>query len=186
MACAAVLVRRRRRGGPARGSAHRRRSVAFAARATPFTCLRARPARVRLLSSASLRDLNPVVAPVEDNVSTAANHARLQQSSRSGSLVLVDALGDLPVLVPSPRRPPVRVSVPGVAAPRLTVELDEETTSIVRRLAKPNRAAAFVRRAVIAQAERDEFLGELAEIQAAYGRLVARVELIERRLGIEP
>jgi hypothetical protein len=61
---------------------------------------------------------------------------------------------------------------------RMSLTLDDETTAIVRREAKPNQGSAWVRTAIIEKAARDEHRAELDELRA-------RVAFIERHLGIE-
>jgi hypothetical protein len=60
---------------------------------------------------------------------------------------------------------------------RMSLTLDDETTAIVRREAKPNQGSAWVRAAIIEKAARDEHRSELDELRA-------RVERLERHLEI--
>jgi hypothetical protein len=60
----------------------------------------------------------------------------------------------------------------------MALTLDDETTAIVRREAKPNQGSAWIRAAIIEKAARDEHRSALDELRT-------RVERIERHLGIE-
>lgn len=59
------------------------------------------------------------------------------------------------------------------------MSIDTSTQEILRRGAKRGQVAAYVRAAIIEKAARDEMRDELAELRA-------RLDQIERKLGIKP
>ena len=65
---------------------------------------------------------------------------------------------------------------------RLTVTMDEPTDAILERVAPAGDKSAYIRTAIAEKAARDEQRDE----NAALAELRARVERVERALGIGP